>query len=213
MLSWLFGDKKRVEELKSDVSNSFEKVKTDIDGIGKWLKHFNDKHSVHDTRFFDVEERLSSIESELQEIKNAVSLLDIANLKQLFKTPRRVFGKQTAVQAVQIPVQTAVQTGESINLSGFSLMERALIYMLLNSDLKLSYDDLAAMTGKSRATVRGQVNSIKQKSEGLIEEIIERNGKKRVFIPEEIREKMLKNVKVRVSNSEKKLKKVKKEAE
>ena len=71
--------------------------------------------------------------------------------------------------------------------------------VLLNSDLKLSYDDLAAMTGKSRATIRGQINSIKQKSEGLVEEIIEKNGKKRVFVPENIKEKLLKNVKVRVS--------------
>ncbi len=207
MFNWLFGSKKVVEELKNDVSNSFEKVKEDINNVSKWLKHFDDKHSVHDTRFFDVEERLSSIENELQEIRNAVSLMDIANFKQLFKTPRRVFNKQTAVQAVQSAVQTAVQTGESVHLSNFSLMERALIMVLLNSDMKLSYDDLAAMTGKSRATVRGQINSIKQKSEGLIEEIIEINGKKRVFIPENIREKMLKNVKVRVSSEVKKRKK------
>ena len=37
----------------------------------------------------------------------------------------------------------------------------------------------------------------------LIEEIIERNGKKRVFIPEEIREMILKSVKVRVGNKRK----------
>ena len=83
-------------------------------------------------------------------------------------------------------------------------MERALVYVLLNTDMKLSYDDLAAMMGKSRTTVRGQVNSIKQKSEGLVEEVMERNGKKRLFIPENIKEKMLKNVKVRVRNDGKK---------
>ena len=54
------------------------------------------------------------------------------------------------------------------------------------------------MLGKTRATVRGQINSIKQKSEGLIEEVIEKNGKKRVFIPDYIKEILLKNAKVRV---------------
>ena len=213
MFEWLFGRKKEVSELKEEVRESFEHVRNDINNVSKWIKHLNEQDSKQEFKFSDIEDRLSSIENELEGIKNSISLMDMSIFKQLFKTPSRLFGKQTAVQAVQIPVQTAVQTGESVNLSGFSLMERALIYMLLNSDLKLSYDDLAAMTGKSRATVRGQVNSIKQKSEGLVEEIIERNGKKRVFIPEDIREKMLKNVKVRVSNSEKKLKKVKKEAE
>jgi predicted DNA-binding protein (UPF0251 family) len=72
--------------------------------------------------------------------------------------------------------------------------------------MKLSYDDLAAMMGKSRATVRGQINSIKQKSEGLVDEVIEANGKKRVFIPENIKEKLLKNVKVRVRKPEKRRK-------
>jgi len=199
MFEWLFGRKKEVSELKEEVRESFEHVRNDINNVSKWIKHLNEQDSKQEFKFSDIEDRLSSIENELEGIKNSISLMDMSIFKQLFKTPSRLFGKQTAVQAVQSAVQTPVQTAENVNLSSFSLMERALIMVLLNSDLKLSYDDLAAMTGKSRATIRGQINSIKQKSEGLVEEIIEKNGKKRVFVPENIKEKLLKNVKVRVS--------------
>jgi len=199
MFEWLFGRKKEISELKEEVRESFEHVKNDINNVSKWIKHLNEQDSKQEFKFSDIGDRLSSIENELEGIKNSISLLDMANFKQLFKTPNKLFGKQTAVQAVQSAVQTPVQTAENVNLSSFSLMERALIMVLLNSDLKLSYDDLAAMTGKSRATIRGQVNSIKQKSEGLVEEIIEKNGKKRVFVPENTKEKLLKNVKVRVN--------------
>ncbi|MBA7685000.1 hypothetical protein ES703_93413 [subsurface metagenome] len=74
------------------------------------------------------------------------------------------------------------------------------MWILLNSDMKLSYDDLAAILGKERSTIRGQINAIKQKSDGLIEELIEKNGKKRVYIKENVKEKMLKKSKVRVNN-------------
>ena len=206
MLEWLFGKKKDVEKLKDETKESFSHVKHDIENISKWVKHLNSQDEKQEFGFSEVEARLSSIESEIEGIKNSVAMMNIGNFKQVFKTPRRVFGKQTAVQAVQSAVQTAVQTGEIVNLSAFSLMERALISVLLNAELKLSYDDLAAMLGKSRATIRGQINNIKQKSEGLVEEIIEKNGKKRVFIPQEIKEKLLKNVKVRVSKQAKRQK-------
>lgn len=198
MFEWLFGKRKEVEELKNEVKGSFDKVKNDMDGLGKWIKHFDGKHSEHHLRFSDIEERLASVEKELENLKNSVSMMDVGIYKQLFKTNRRVFAKQTAVQGVQSGVQTAVQTGENLNLSTFSLMERALISVLLNTDMKLSYDDLAAMTGKSRATIRGQINSIKQKSEGLIMEYTEKSGKKRVYIPDEIKEKIIKRIKVKV---------------
>ena len=68
----------------------------------------------------------------------------------------------------------------------------------MNSEMKLSYEDLALLLGKERSTVRGQINSVKQKSPGIIEEITEKNGKKRVFVPEEIKEKLRKYAKVRV---------------
>ena len=118
--------------------------------------------------------------------------------KQVFKTPTAVEGKQTAVYAVQTGVQTGVQTP---NFENFSVTERAILWLLLNYEEKLSYDDLAAMTGKEKSTIRGQINTIKAKSEGLIEEVVEKNGKKRVFIPEEMKEKLLKKAKVRVKKS------------
>ena len=196
MFGWLFGRKKELEEIKGVMKDSFDKVRTDIDKVGEWIKHFDGKHGDHESSISDVHGRLSSIEKDLEELKNAISLMDFDVHKQLFKTNQRLFNKQTPVQAVQKGVQTPVQTGEIGNLSIFSVMERALIYVLLNTDLKLSYDDLAAMMGKRRATIRGQINSIKQKSEGLIEEILERNGKKRLYIPDELKEKLLKKVKV-----------------
>ena len=63
--------------------------------------------------------------------------------------------------------------------------------------MKLSYADLAAMLGKRRATIRGQINSIKQKSEGLIEEIVSENNKKRLFISEKVKTALLKTQKVK----------------
>jgi predicted transcriptional regulator len=74
--------------------------------------------------------------------------------------------------------------------------------MLLNTDMKLGYDDLSAMLGKQKSTIRGQINTIKQKAE-IIKESVEKNGKKRVFIPENIKEKLLKKQKVRIKNSKK----------
>ena len=207
MFGWLFGKKREVEELKEEVRDSFNHVKSDVQNVSKWIKHLNEQDSKQEFKFDDLYDRLASMENEIEGIKNTISLMDMDVFKHLFKTNKQLFAKQTAVQGVQKGVQTAVQTAENSDLSVFSVMERALIYVLLNSDMKLSYDDLGAMLGKSRATIRGQINSIKQKSESLIEEIVESNGKKRVFIPEELKEKLLKNVKVRVSRQGKTRKK------
>ena len=209
MFGWIFGRKKEISEIKNLMKDSFDRVKEDIDSIGKWIKHFDGKHTHHDSRFSDAHDRLSSVEKGIEEIKNTLSLMDLDVLNSVFKRKKQLFNKQPAVQGVQTPIQTGVQTGENgdFDISSFSVMERALIYILLNTEMKLSYDDLATMMGKRRATVRGQINSIKQKSQGLVEEVIERNGKKRLFIPGHIKEKLLKNVKVSVNKQGKRGKK------
>lgn len=191
---WLFKGKKEVEKLKEDTKKGFDSVKKDISSVTGWIKHLDSEKNLHKREIDELKEFLSSIKEELEGLKNIISVMNDLKQNKMFKTPQQVFRKQTGVYSVPTGVQTGVQTPD---LNNFSVTERAILWILLNSDMKLSYDDLASMLGKERSTIRGQINVIKQKSE-IIEEEMEKNGKKRVFIPEEIKEKILKKVKVRV---------------
>ncbi|MBI2629148.1 hypothetical protein HYW74_03625 [Candidatus Pacearchaeota archaeon] len=214
MFNWLFNHKKKdeVEEVKKEVRGSFDHVKTDINKISKWVNHLNNQDISLNTRLDDVKHDISTIKNEFEQMKEVISMLNEGVSKQVFKTAKPVYRKQTAVEGVQTAVQTAVQTGKNndfLGISNLSVTEKAILWVLINNELKLSYDDLAAMLGKTRSTIRGQINSIKQKSDGLIEEYVEGNGKKRVYIPNEIKEKILKNVKVRVDKGSKRTRKEK----
>lgn len=204
MFGW-FKKKEKNEDvmrLEGAVQTGFGNVKRDISNVSAWIKHLSDKNEQRDEEISDIYEELSTIRSELENVKNMV---DILGNKKVFKQPQTVFNKQTGVEAVQTPVQTTVQSMFFDNfLDNLSITERAIVWVLLNSELKLSYDDLAAMLGKERATIRGQLNAIKQKSDGLIEEQVENNNKKRFFIPEKVKGIMLKKVKVRFKKREKK---------
>lgn len=205
MFEWIFGNsnKKEIEAVKKEVKCSFSDVKNDIEKIGKWINHLNNKNNSLDSCLKDVREDLSSVKNEIEQLKDVLAMFGDSVSKQVFKTNSRLFKGQTAVEGVQTAVQTAVQTGNFLGISNLSVTERAIIWVLANNELKLSYEDLAAMLGKTTSTIRGQINSIKQKSEGLICESMEGNGKKRVYIPEEIKEKILKKMKVRVRGQKK----------
>ena len=207
MFDWLFGNKKEIERVEEDTKRGFEAVKKDISAVSGWIKHLDSERNIHKEQLEEIRGDLSSIKEELEGLKNIVDVLGQVGNKQVFKQLPKVFNKQTGVYAVQTGVQTGVQTP---NLEQFSITERAILWVLLNTDMKLSYDDISAMLGKERSTIRGQINTIKQKSESLIEEVVEKNGKKRVFIPENIKEKLLKKAKVRVKNRENKEKNQKK---
>ncbi len=194
MFSWLFGNK-HVERVKEDTKKGFDSVKGDLSNLGVWIKHLENEDREIKQDISDIKDVLTSIQSELEGLKSVMDLVGNKKSQQVFKTQTGVYHKQTAVEAVQTGVQTGVQTP---NLQGFSVSERALIWVLLNYEGSLSYEDLAVMLGKEKSTVRGQINAIRQKSEGLIEESVEKSGKKRVYVPEEIKAKLLKRTKVRV---------------
>ena len=205
MFKWLFG-KKEVELIKEETKKGFDFVKKDISAVSGWIKHLDSEKNLHKKDMEDIRGVLSSVQEEILELKNIISAMNELKPNRLFKTPKQLSTKQTAVYAVQTGVQTGVQTPK---LDQFSTTERAILWILLNTDMKLSYDDLAAMLGKERSTIRGQINAIKHKSE-MIEESIERNGKKRLFILETIKEKMLKKSKVSVNLDKKNRKSLKK---
>jgi len=197
MFGW-FSWKKESNKIREDTKIGFDFVKKDIASLTGWIKHLDSERNLQKRDIEQIKEDLSSIKNEIEAMKNVLSIMNELKPKQVFKTNRGLLDKQTPVYAVQTGVQTGVQTP---NLEQFSVTERAILWILLNADMRLGYDDLSAILGKEKSTIRGQINAIKSKSEGLIEESIEKNGKKRVFIPEEIKEKMLKKQKVRVGES------------
>ncbi len=214
MFDWFFG--KGVRRLEDETKKSFSTVKKDMDAVGKWVKHLDSK----DKQLFDLinslKSDLSSVKDEVESLREGLELVsDAGKNKQVFEKTG-VLDKQTAVWDVGKAVQTAVQTGNFYGiLKNLTSSERLLVFTLMNAGngMKLSYEDLARLLGKERSTVRGQINAIKQKSEGLILEITEKNGKKRVFVPEEVRGKLAKYAKVRVKGKRKDEEFVEKEEE
>ncbi|MEM1535086.1 MAG: hypothetical protein QXE64_00940 [Candidatus Pacearchaeota archaeon] len=187
-----------IEKLKEVMKNSFSNVKDDLNKISSWIFYLNEKDK-------DLDEKISKLQEEIEEIKELLAFSSGA-FKQVFK---QVFKHQTAVEGVQTAVQTGVQTPKinkkltklatkNIILEGLTLMERAILWVLANTDLKLSCEDIARVLGKSENTIRGQLNSLKSKWPQLINEIIEKNGKKRYYIDERTKELIFKITKTKI---------------
>ena len=189
--------KEEVDQLKQAVQTGFNSAKQDVGKLSVWVKHLDSKDSQLKYEIFELQEEIARMKEEIEHLKN---LTTFSPGKTVFKQRQTLFNKQTASNDVLNSVQTDVQTAFLDNLS---VTERAIIYVLLNSDMKLSYEDLAAMLGKDKATIRGQVNVIRQKNDGLIEEIVGENNKKRVYIPEKIKEVLLKSKKIRGKDKKK----------
>jgi len=193
-MGFLWFGKKRDEEvqtLSENIKTSFEGVKEDFKKVADWITHLNAKDNEHDGKISDLNIRLNSLETEVSELKTFISFFSNRMSKQLFKQEQTPVVKQTAVEGVQTRVQTAVQTAILGNLS---MMERAIMWVLLNTDMKMSCDDIAALLNKDRSTIRGQLNAIKNKSD-ILSETIEKNGKKRYFILESAKEILLSKIK------------------
>ena len=133
MFDWFFG-KKDVKKVKEETRKGFESVKKDIQSASEWIKHLNYEKDLHKKEIKDIKDVLSTIKEDIDELKSLVSLVDGINSKWMFKTSKQVFNKQTGVYPVQTGVQTGVQTP---NLERFSVTERAIIWVLLNADMKL----------------------------------------------------------------------------
>ena len=189
---WFFRKRDVVDELKQDLDNSFGAVKHDMGKLSHWIKHLHKKDGHHEGKIEQIYAEILEIKQDVDGIKKFVSFFDTKIAGRMFKQKAEVFNKQTAVYGVQTPVQTAVQTAFLRNLT---VMERAITWILLNTDMKLSYEDIAAVLGKDKATVRVQLNNIKQKTD-LLSEVVEKNGKKRYFINEKIKDMVFKTIKI-----------------
>lgn len=192
-----------IEKLKATFKNSFLNVKDDLNKVSIWINYLNEKNKNFDEKIEELNSKINELDKEIKEIKEILFIS-----QKVFK---QVFKHQTAVQTpVQIStaVQTPVQTAKNAILENLTLMERAILWVLANTDLKLSCEDIARVLGKSENTIRGQLNSLKSKWPQLINEIIEKNGKKRYYIDDKVKEFLFKKIKSESKKERKKIKKV-----
>jgi DNA-binding CsgD family transcriptional regulator len=179
----------RFSKLHSSLDESFSKIKDDMHGVGEWIKHLNEKKSEHhskldnmNTRLIVVEEFMNNFleQSPIEEVSKQLSKQEQTAVR-LNQTGR--LSKQLSKHVSKQP--EAVQTDIEQALFSLTAMERAVVWSLLNTDILLSYEDLARVLGKDRSTVRGQINNIKRKIPELVLEKSESNGMKRFYVKED----------------------------
>lgn len=205
MFEWLFG-KNKVDKLEEDTRRSFSGVKEDFKQVSEWVQHLDEQDQKVFAAIQQIKEDLATVRDEVAQTKEVISMVGAEHVFGQVSNRQTAVDKQTAVQGVQNAVQTAVQTANIYDIfKSLSGNERLIIFTLMNSGdgMKMSYEDLALLLGKERSTIRGQINSIRQKCEGLIHEFSEKNGKKRVYVPAEIQAKLQKYAKVRAKKTKK----------
>ena len=186
---------KKFSQLHDSLSESFSRIKNDMESVGDWIKHFNDTNSEQYDKIGEMDKRLLKIEEFI------LNMFEQGEINETFGQVSKQ--KQTAVRPKQTAKpskqsfghlskqQKSVQTDLEKELYSLTPMERTIVWSLLNTDMLLSYEDLARVLGKDTSTVRGQINNIKRKIPGLVLEKSESNGKKRFYVEEEKKREIL----------------------
>src|SRR3989338_9401690 len=90
----LFGNSKKVKKLENETRKSFSEVRKDFEGVSKWVKHLNNSDKQLFDLVNDLKRELSTVKDDLDGLKEAVSLTNLAaEDKQLFEK-RAVYNKQ-----------------------------------------------------------------------------------------------------------------------
>ena len=177
---------KKFSDLNDSLKNSFSNIKEDMFSLSSHVETLHGHKKDHSELIEDLDSRLKTLEGFIEEVLTNPMLVQTDNLSK--QTQTHVRPKRTSA---------LVQTDILDSLKRLTPMERSLVWALLNTDLRLSYRDLARILGKDESTARGQVSNIKRKIDYLILEKSENNGQKRFYIEERIKNKIMKKYRVK----------------
>ena len=175
MKFWIFGKKKSehlVDDLHKRTSESFSRVKIEMEKVGAWISHLDNHRKLHHGKINEIEKRLFVIE---ELIKSAVQT-EHSNIQSFNRVQSRSNQSFMNVQSLSDKITPK---------------EKNVILCLLESDFPLEYSMLAKKLGISVITTRRHINDIK-KSGFNIEERMDVNTKRKVFfIKNEIKRAIL----------------------
>lgn len=181
--------KKRFLKLEKEVEQAFHEVKKDFKKVASWIDFIEEELEKNK----EIKQRVSNIEETIKKWEEKDSFIVGKIQTNINKHKQTRENKQEEGNPVQTAVQTAVQTE---NIKELTTNERMIIWTLLNSENKMSHEDLATILGKNKSTIRGQINTIKKKTPGILEEFLELSGKKRLYIPEKNRKEIIRVIKI-----------------
>ena len=188
MVFGLFKRKRDIEGklsgLHDSLNDSFSKIKDDMGSVGEWIKHFDQTKEDHHSKIENLDTRLRSVEEFVMNLMEQSPAEEVSKQEQTAVRPNQTDSVSKQVFEQPSKQQESVQTEIEKALFSLTAMERTVVWSLLNTDILLCYEDLGRILGKDQSTVRGQLNNIKRKIPGLIEEKSEGNGKKRYYVNE-----------------------------
>ncbi len=207
--------KQDIEALRADFQNLSEKVRASDKNIGmiytameEMLQDIekNTKNismlakSAHSSQPMGLESanegiqmlksRLSALELKMAENRKKMnelmqlSRLSIQNYDEIRGIKQQINSKET-----DIPRDTSIN--ESSKPGEFSAKESKIINALLDSEVPLTYEEIATQVNISPITVKGYINSIKRKNSGIIVENAKGKGRKAYSIRQEYKIKVL----------------------
>lgn len=175
----------KFERFHSALNKSFLNVKTDITHLVTKIEKLKNSHDIKNTEILKLHQRIDRLENLFND-RSIIKDFDGGVFGQVFRH------KQPDVRLNQGVVVIRTEERGDRWARNLTPMERTILNILLNTDMKLSYEDLSVMLGRDKSTIRGQMNNMKQKNEGLLNENIEKTGKKRFYIEEKLKSEILK---------------------
>src|SRR3989338_189718 len=165
LMGFLFFGKKRddaeLEEMHKRVSESFSRVKKDIDKIGGWISHLDHHKKTHDSRIEELERRIIAVEHHLR----GSATIERSSIQSFNRDQSRSNQSFMNVQSLSDKITPK---------------EKRVILCLLEAQMPLEYSEIAKKLEVSVITTRRHINDIK-KSGFKIEEKMNTLTKRKVF--------------------------------
>ncbi|VVB60865.1 Uncharacterised protein [uncultured archaeon] len=175
-----------MEEMLQDIEKNAKNIsmlaKSSHSGQAIGLESANEDVPVLKSQLRALESKMTENRKKINELMQ-LSRLSIQNYDEIREIKQQIGSKER--------VQKAPSVNERYKPEGFSAKESKIINALLNSEIPLTYEEIAAQVNISPITVKGYINSIKRKNQDIIVENAKGKGRKAYSIRQEYKIKIL----------------------
>ncbi len=203
LLSWLRRDRYRelqdeIEKLRNEVKSEILELKMITREAKLKAEAASVKADTAASKVDDIDQELASVMEKINRVLNLSKIgleakKEIAELTQVVESLAQKIATPGKSSREKARKAAEIKPGPSTDfdiLNGLSRSERAIINVLMSSDMPLGYEDIARVLGKSESTIRDHITQIRKKSD--IIEVVEGIDRKKMFrIPLKLKNRIL----------------------